>query len=194
MNTAHASNRTERFKRNWLNKIMLKSPKHQLTYFPLLTDENHSNRENLVDNFIDDMTSRGIKVKHYNGLDQYSKQNRYEYTRKFLLLYKKNGSNDEIIFADPTTGFYSSNVSTVKYKKHIDMKMIEILLDGISDSSIIYCFQYNQNNTYTKGIEEGIEAYIVDNNLDIEFTMDKEFISAAPQLKFYKFQKKKFIS
>ena len=104
-------------------------------------------------------------------------------------MYTENGSNDEIIFADPNTGFYSTDVSTVKESKHIDMKIIEMLIDGISDNSIVYCFQYNQNNTYTRGIEEGIEAYIVNNELDIDFEYNV-FVSALPQLKLYRFKKK----
>ena len=69
------------------------------------------------------------------------------------------------------------------------MEMIRMLLEAISDNSVIYCFQYNQNNTYTGGIEEGIESYIVENNLNTDFEYD-EFVSAKPQLKLYRFTKK----
>jgi hypothetical protein len=189
MEKGYSFNKTEKVKRNWLVQIMLKRPQHQLSYFGMLTDDSLENRKSTLQHFITDMESRGVDALPYNSINLYTKKGRYSYTNDFLKLYKENGSNDEIIFADPNTGFYSTDVSTVKESKHIDMEMIKMLLDGISDNSIIYCFQYNQNNTYTRGIEEGIEAYIVDNNLNIKFTICDDFISAVPQLKFYEFKK-----
>jgi hypothetical protein len=189
MEKGYSFNKTEKLKRNWLVQIMLKRPQHQLSYFGMLTDDSLENRKGTLQHFIIDMESRGVNVLPYNSINGYTKNDRYSYTNDFLKLYKENGSNDEIIFADPNTGFYSTDVSTVKESKHIDMEMIKMLIDGISDNSTVFCFQYNQNDTYTRGIEKGIEAYIVDNNLDIKFTLYDDFISAVPQLKFYEFKK-----
>lgn len=189
MNSNYFSNSTEQLKREWLIQLMAENSDLDLSYFAMLSDKEINSREEVINNFEEDMEERlGKKIYLYNAINEFTKKERYFYTNDFLRGYRERGQKDELIFADPDTGFYSTNVSSVKDKRHIDMKMIEELLKNTSSNTIIACFQYNQNNSYTGGIQEQIEDYIVSYLPNVTFNYTT-YVSAKPQLKLYIFKK-----
>jgi hypothetical protein len=195
-------NSAEKQKRKWLEEIIEKYSDHKFLYFAMLTNTHEgrgssfpravtdSKRKIAYAHFRIDMMEKfhgKDVVSEYNGTDLYTKTDWKKYTKDFITKYKaQDDGKDVIVFTDPDVGFYQKDITLVKEKKHINIEMIEMLMDTITENSLVICYQQQNQATNPSTVKDRqLKQHL--NNTSIK--MNDEIYNDNKSIKFYIFYK-----
>jgi hypothetical protein len=185
-------------KREWLEEIIGKFPKHDFCYVPMLSDNSLSDRETVVENFTKNFEDKDINVHVYHETKKYDGNKKDFYFYDIYSNYYGRGKKDEIIFVDADKGFYQVDVNSTpkNFKEYIRMSDIDFLVKDISENSLIVVFQSVSSQRMEKGGNTQIENVEQGRKGLSNFMIGKNYLwykspnYTDKKLKFYFFSKK----